>query len=458
MKFCLSATITLVWSALVLTAGASWTAAAHTGGEMPAEPSAGAGDVLESGSEASRRQRETVGPWAFKRIQRAQDALAAEQYEEALAALDEMKPNPKLNSHERAIMWQTYGFVYSARDRYAEAADAFAQSLACGGLADQAQLQTRYSLAQLYLLLERSQDAIRELSEWFAHAHNPSPAAYYLFAMAFVQKGDPVQALRYAERAVERSGGSPSEPWLQLVSALRLQLKQLREAIPVIEQLIVRYPRKQYWLQLSAVYSGLDEPARALAVLELAHRQGLLTEGGELMGLAQLYLYNQIPYRAADVLAEGMRRGAIAADARAYRLLADSLLHARERRQALEPLRRAAELSADGNAYVRLAQVHLEREEWAPAREALAAAIEKGKLTSAGHAYLLLGIASANEQRWAEAEKAFASAQDFEPTETMAAQWLRHLASQRGSDNENAEQVARGIAPPAADAGAQPRT
>lgn len=444
MRFRFGAVIVFAWCmAAFVTTGAAAGAGEERRGAQELSPSVG-----KSGTEASQRQRRTVGPWAYRRLQRAQDALAAEQYEEALAALDEMKPNPKLNSHERALLWQTYGIIYSARDRYAEAADAFARCLAARGLPEEAEMQIRYTLAQLYLLLERHEEAIGEFSQWFARAPNPAPSAYYLFAMAFVQKGDPVEALRYAEIAVERSGGLPSESWLQLVAALRLQLQQLREAIPILEQLIVHYPKKQYWLQLSAVYSGLGESERALAVLELAHRQGLLVEGGELMGLAQLYLYNGIPYRAAEVLADGIRRGVIAGDERTYRLLADSLLHARERERALEPLRKAAELSADGNAYVRLAQLQLEREQWDAARAALEAAIEKGQLSSPGHAYLLLGIANANSQRWAEAEKAFALARTFEPTETSAAQWLRHLASKRDVAGENAEQVARGGSAP----------
>jgi len=264
-----------------------------------------------------------------------------------------------------------------------------------------------------------------------------------------VQKGEKEEALKLARRAVEKGGSEAKEPWLQLVSAILLEQKAYDEVIPVLEQLIVQYPKKTYWLQLSAVYSATDRPDRALAVLELAQRQGMLTQSNELMSLAQLYLYNQIPLKAAEVVEDGLRRGAIPANSRTYQLLADSLLHARERGRALDPLRKSADLSDNGNAYLRLAQVYLEREDWPQARAALDAAIEKGHLTSPGHAYLLLGVANANEKRWNEAERAFVAAQDFEPVQPMAASWLQHLANQRAHEQAAESRIAHDPEPKA---------
>jgi tetratricopeptide (TPR) repeat protein len=388
---------------------------------------------------------EAVQPWAYKRLERAYAALHEERYEDTLAALDEMKDNPKLNGHERSLMWQTYGYVYSARDEYAGAVESFERCLAAGGLAEQAELQTRYNLAQLYVMLERYDDAIGAFDYWFARTRNPAPTAYYMMAMAHVQKGEREAALRWAEKAIEASP-APRESWLQLLVALRLEAKRYAETVPVLDQLLARYPKKNYWVQLSAVYSELGAHEKALATLELAHLQGLLTEGNELMGLAQLYLYNQIPYRAAEVLEEGIESGAIEATSRAWQLLADSWLHARERERALPPLVRAAELAEDGNVYMRLAQVQVEQERWSEARQAIEAALAKGGLDRPGHAHLLLGIACASEKRWSEAEESFHSAERFEETEKVARHWLEHLASQRDVELQEQRQASGGDA------------
>lgn len=372
-----------------------------------------------------------VGAWAAKRIDRAYGELKDERYGEMRLTLDEMRGNPKLNARERALMWQAYAYLHTAQDDYKAAAGDMEQALAAHGLDPTAAMQMRYNLAQIYVLLERPDDAIREFDTWFATAPNPSGTAYYMHAMAHAQKGDKERALGLARQAVEKGGDEPKEAWLQLVASILVEQKQYAEAVPVLQQLIERYPKKTYWLQLSAVYSGLERSEDALAVLELAHEQGMLTQRSERMTLAQLYLYNQIPAKAATVIEQGIADGVIEPDARTYALLADSLLHSRQRDRAVPALQKAAALSADGNAAMRLAQVYLEREDWVDARTALAQAIEKGSLTSPGHAYLLLGIANANEKRWGEAESAFSEAAGFEPVKGSAEYWLKHIAGQR---------------------------
>lgn len=372
-----------------------------------------------------------VGAWAAKRIDRAYAELKDERYDEMRLTLDEMRANPKLNARERALMWQAYAYLHTAQDDYKAAADDMEEALAAHGLDPTAAMQMRYNLAQIYVLLERPDEAIREFDTWFATAPNPSGTAYYMHAMAHAQKGDKNRALDLARTAVEKGGDEPKEAWLQLVASILVEQKQYAEAVPVLQRLIERFPKKTYWLQLSAVYSGLERSDDALAVLELAHEQGMLTQRSERMTLAQLYLYNQIPAKAAAVIEQGIADGVIEPDARTYALLADSLLHSRQRDRAVPALRKAAALSADGNASMRLAQVYLEREDWVDARGALAQAIDKGNLTSPGHAYLLLGIANANQKRWGEAESAFSEAAAFEPVKGSAEYWLKHIAGQR---------------------------
>jgi TolA-binding protein len=399
-----------------------------------ARAAAGAEDVPAPPADAMTEHEVALPPtrpWAAKRIGRAYQELAAERYDEMRLTLEEMRANPKLNTRERSLMWQAFAYLHTGQDDYKSAAGAMEEALGAGGLDPTAAMQMRYNLAQIYVLIERPDDAIREFDIWFATAPNPSGTAYYMLAMAHAQKGDKQQALRLARRAVEKGGGDAKEAWLQLVASLLVEQKEYTAAVPVLQQLIERFPKKSYWLQLSAVYSGLEQPDNALAVLELAYEQGLLTQRSELMTLSQLYLYNQIPARAAAVLDRGIADGVIEPDARTYLLLADSLLHSRQRTRAMEPLQKAADLSDNGNASMRLAQVYLEREDWHQARGALAKAIEKGNLTSPGHAYLLLGIANANQQRWAEAEQNFQAAVTFEPVKGSAEYWLKHLASQR---------------------------
>src|SRR5262245_13988832 len=339
---------------------------------------------------------QAVGEWAYKRLNAAHEALAKSKHGEALQALEEMKGNSHLNDHEKALMWQTYGYIYASQEKYKQATEAFEKCLESGALPDAAQFDTQYNLAQLYVMLERFADAVRVFQDWFAKAQNPSAEAHYVYAVALYQKGDKRTALQQGELALQKAT-KPQESWLQLVLSLYIENQQYPKAIEVSEALVANFPKKSYWLQLSAVYSQVDDYKRALAALALANTQGMLTDDRELTHLAQLYLYNEIPYDAARLLDDGLASGKVEGTAQSWRLLSEAWVNARERTKAEKPLEQAASKSGDGELYVRLAQIQFEREDWGGVRKSLRHALEKGKLFDPGGAHLLLGIASVKD-------------------------------------------------------------
>ncbi len=391
--------------------------------------------ALATPPQSGEREIESVGPWAFKRIERMHGDLRDEKFDYVIETLDEMKRNYKLNSHERALMWQGYGYAYIGMEDYEKAAHALSECIATGGLPEATELHTRYNLAQILVMLERPEPAIAEFEKWFPHARNPSPAAYYMAAMAYMQDGQRRKTIEYVDMAIEKAT-APKESWLQLKNAMLVEEKDFEAAEAVLGELIERFPKKAYWMQLAAIYSETKRHERALTTLEMVYLQGLLDAESEYMTLAQMYLFNQIPYQAAEVLRAGFERGIVKDNAKSWQLLADSWLHARERERALPPMRKAAELAKDGNVYVRLAQLLVEREEWGEARDALERGLAKGELRHPGHAQLLLGIAHANEEQWGEAEVAFAAAKQDEKTEKAAAYWLKQIASKQTPEDQ----------------------
>lgn len=372
------------------------------------------------------RKAQAVSRWAFERLHAAHFALEQEKFDEAEQALQPMLSRNNLSDQEKALMWQALAYVHSAREDHEKAVDAFENSLASGGLPNEAALVITYNLAQLCVILERYERAVELFDLWFAEAARPNAGAHYMYAIAAMQIEQFPKAIAHAEQAVEKSK-APRESYLQLLLALYFEVKDYTKAAGVLSQLAANFPKKIYWKQLSAVHAELGDNAKALATLEIAYLQGLLDEEGELLNLAQLYLYNDLPAQAATVMDEALAAGTVDGDAVAWQILADSWLQARERDKARAPLERAAELSTDGQLYVRLAQIHLGDEEWAAARRALARAMEKGGLRNSGQIQLLLGIAHTGEQHWSEAECAFQAAMRHPDAERMATAWLANL-------------------------------
>ena len=373
------------------------------------------------------RRIESTGKFAFKRLERAQKALSEGRANEALKSLEELRAREaKLSDHEKAMMWQTFAYAYSNQERYAQAAQAFEKCLATNALPPEAVVNARYNLAQLYLVQENYTKAIENFEIWFRSAENPSADAHHMMAAAYSQANRLRQALPHAKKAVTKLA-SPKESWLQLLLSLHIQLQQYGDAVGVIKKLIVSFPKKTYWMQLVTAYTQLEDKKKALATMELAERQGFLTSENEVKNLIQLYLHNDIPYRAAEVIEKAIARGRIPNTVKNQELLANTWLHARERDKATAPLERAADMAGDGNIWVRLGQIHLAQERWGQARAAFGKALQKGGLRDTGNVHLMLGISHASESRWKDARQAFSAAKKYDKTAKSATQWLGHI-------------------------------
>jgi len=364
-----------------------------------------------------------------KRLHEAHEFLKVDDFAKALEVLDGFEMED-LNPYEKAVVYQFRAHAYASQDKYEEASAALKLCLDQQALPPAAQLQARFNLAQMYMMLEHFEEAVREFELWFAETETPSPSGYFMLAMAYYQAGNPEGALEPAEKAVALSD-EPREPWLQLLVALYLSKERWADARPLVEQLVTRFPKKSYWVQLAAVYFSLEEDERSFAVQQLAEAQGLLTTDRELRRLAQMYLYNDLPYRAAGILETSLQEGKVEGDRDAWQILGNSWLAAREFERAIEPLRKAAELSDDGEAWLRIGQVHVQREEWDQAVEAVQHALAKG-LDHGGpntpcHGHLLVGIARYNQERIGAAKVSVGRARACDKTAEMAERWLTFL-------------------------------
>ena len=373
---------------------------------------------------------ETASPKVYKYFQKAYEGLETDNFVLTLEALDKVRGMKKLSAYERSVTWQLYGFVYAGQERYKLALDAFEKCVAAGGLPDAQELQTRYNLGQLYIANEQYQKGVDALESWIQDALNPGPAGYFLIANGYVSMDRYKPALQWAVQGLARMD-KPRESWLALTLALYFEEKEYPKCPPLLEQLVTHFPKKQYWKQLAGLYGELGQEKKQLAAFELAYRQGLLTTNSELTQMAQLFLYHDVPYKAAVLMDKHLESGAVERSAKNWELLANSWIHSREYERSEQPLRTAASLSEDGDLYVRLAQVYFERESWNDARKSLDSAFEKGELKDPGQAYLLLGIANFNAGRSASAERAFRRARKFNKQRKSANQWLRHM--QQGS-------------------------
>lgn len=403
-----------------------------------------------SEEEGGRAQRKTKRVQAaskpvYDKLTEAQELMEAEDLPGALEVMEDLRDD-KLSSYERVLMEQMFGYIYASLEDYPKALGSFERMLQEEDIPDGVRNQTLYSMAQLYMITEEYKKGIDTLKRWFSVVESPGADAYYLLAVAYIQNDDfqaavePAETMmrlakesyarRMAEAAEDPEVEEPDmirESWYTTLLAIYFETKQFEKARDIISELLDIYPKRDYWLQLSGISSELGREWDQLGAMEAAYRQGLLVNENEFENLAQLYMYNGVPIKGAWVVEKAFAEGKLEKTEDSWELLANAYFNAQEMEKSVEPLTRAAELSEDGDLYVRLGQSYLEMARWDKAAESFALALDKGDIRNPGEAALLRGMALFNNNKFEDARAAFRQARRDENTRQSANQWLAYL-------------------------------
>jgi len=357
--------------------------------------------------------------------------LEEEKVDEALAIVDELSERRRLKPPEQAQIHRFRAYIFVSKDQNEKATVEFERSLALQAMDPAAEQVMIYSLAQIYTELGRYDDALALMNRWFAAEQDPKADAYFLKAMILVQQENFRDAAEPADRALALSE-KPKESWLTLHGVIHSQLKNYAKVEETLERLVEIAPKKtQYWMQLAAVQHHLGHEKEALATLQLGYQAGVVSADKDLRQLANLLLLGQQPYECAQVIEAGIARGAIEPDVDAYRLLSNCLIAARETEKAFAPLARGGELAPDGDMFILLGQMHLQRDRFADAIEALERALPKVKREQAGSVHLLMGIAQLGNEQLSDAERSFQLAVGDAKVNRAAESYLKLVEEKR---------------------------
>jgi tetratricopeptide (TPR) repeat protein len=156
-------------------------------------------------------------------------------------------------------------------------------------------------------------------------------------------------------------------------------------------------------------------------------------------------LGKEIPFKAAQVLTQGMEKKIIKESARNLSLLADAFMLAKENNRAIKILEKTAKLSNSAKDHYRLAQIYTERQEWNKALKnvdrALSLQSKVAKLSKTARKpfdhveesdlRVLKGLVLFNLNDLLLAKAEFELATQFKRSEKAASQWLRYIDSER---------------------------
>jgi tetratricopeptide (TPR) repeat protein len=370
-----------------------------------------------------------IPPGSYRAIEFAIEALANDDYSAAEQRLLDISDGSE--AYERAIVYQTLGFVYSQQGPLKRALEAFREALETNALPRAEHANLTHNVGQIYIADEQFELGVEFIARYLEIACEPPPAtAHMLLANAHAQLEQYEPALLQVDLALDKTD-EPLESWLQLKLALHYELADLDACVDTLITLIAMTPESnEYWKQLSGILLQNDNTEDSLAVLALAERQGLLKTERDLKGIANIYVSLDIPYKAGVLLREGLDNGTIEATADNLKYLSDVWIAAHEWDSAEGALRRAASLSSEGDLWARLAQVQIEKEAWQEAKETLSRAVNAG-VSDMGQTQYLLGIAAYEAGDTRTAEGALTEASRYPEFASQSRQWLQHIQDSR---------------------------
>jgi uncharacterized protein HemY len=372
----------------------------------------------------------------YEKLAQAQEAAEAKDWKKARGVLDSMIEaggKKALNSYELANVYNLYAFVYYSAEDYANALKAYENVVAQPDIPLAMEINTKYTIAQLYFVQEDWNRGINALLEWFKVTENPPANAYILLAQGYYQKKDYDKALFNVEKAIgmyHAKDKTPKEQWYNLARFLYFDKDDVPNAVRVLEELLKYYPKKQYWVQLSHMYGEQKKESWQLAAMETAYVQDMLDKGTEQTTMAYLYLNGEVPYKAAMVMDKGLKNESIDPTSKNYEIVGNAWRQAQEIAKAIPAMEQAAAKSDKGELYARLGNVYLDGDQYKKSISSINKGLSRGGVKRPDTARLVLGMAYFNDKQYSKARDAFKVARKDKRSEKYATQWLKYLEAE----------------------------
>ena len=397
-------------------------------------------------AEAETRRTPAMRERVYTRLAEAQECAEVDDVECAQQRLAQVRDMDDLNSYEMAQMWNFYAFIYFGQDNYREAIRAYEMVLQQPDLPLGMETTTMYTLCQLYFQQERYDDSLAMLDRWFGVSEDPGADPYVLRAQLFYSLQrfrEGIEPVRTAIQINQGLGREPQENWYRLLNVFYYELEDYENVIDVLRTMIELWPKREYFVQLSAMYGQEGDDGAQLGLYQVAHEAGWLTRSNELIQMAQLLLQADVPVQAAMIMQDRLEDGTIESNERNWRLLAQSWQLAQDDVRAVPALTRAAGLAEDGTIDINLAQSYQNLYEWEACVESAREGIRKGDLRREDQAYMILGACLFEQKEYTAARNAFEEAADDERSRTNARSWIQYVDSEESRDRELAAALAR---------------
>jgi tetratricopeptide (TPR) repeat protein len=376
-----------------------------------------------------KEEKPTLSPDVIKKLKPAQDALQKDDLDTGLAlAKEALALSTKPYDQQQSLTM--IRFAYGKKKDFPNYA-AIQEQLNDNPLTTDDERNASWrTLAQIYAQQKDYDKAIKYATNWSAHGGGYE-ADSLLWQVYLVQK-DCEHGIVPLERAA--ASHDPTEIELRQENSCYYQLKQDAKREAVMEQLVAKYPKRDYYYDLRLIYEDEKMDPRAMFnVLRLIYDKGYMTRESEFVKYADQAIDFGAPNEALAAMNKGKELDAvkfIAASDHNSQLLAQAKQQAAEDKKGIAAEDKSAAAGKNGEADVKVGLGYLGLGDYQKAVDAITRGLSAdrvGRVRRVDEANMNLGIAYLKLGKTEEAKAAFTAAK-ADPRMTKAANlWLETL-------------------------------
>ena len=383
--------------------------------------------VLSAGQVAyAAEKKQTVSDEVVKFLKPAQDAVQKGDFDLAIAKAKEGLAVSK-KPYDKETSLRLLGFAIGKKQDYAAYADVLEQLNTIETVSDEERKKSYKPLAQIYANLKEYDKALVSANKW-AEAGGGSEA-YGLLATLYLIQKDFKGAIAALEKSTE--GREATEAELKQENYCYYTLGDKAKRMAVMELLVAKYPKREYFTDLIGVYQEQNYNERVmLNVYRFGLERDYLSRESEFVDYADIAFNVGAPAESYKVVQLGVDKGIVklvSATDRNSKLLAQAKAGAAEDRRDIAKQDKEVQIRKNGDADVKLGLAYLSLGDAEKAVEALQRGLSPERMKDVKRvddAYMTLGISYLRLGKKEEAAKAFTSAQATGAMAKAAALWL----------------------------------
>jgi tetratricopeptide (TPR) repeat protein len=369
-----------------------------------------------------------------KRVTRALELVANDQYAEGIEGLKSVLESSS-DDYIKSVVSMNVASAYAQQNNYKASLPYFEDALKYGeGNLDHDRLQAlRQNVASLFYSIGKKQEALEVIQTWIKKSIKDDPKSYVLLAVIYAEMGKYRDAVCPAYYAVETQS-TPNKQYYSLLLVSHYELKDIVGSAVILKEMVTTFPEeKSYWRQLASLYLSLDNVKEALALMEMLYLKGGFDSESDYKTLSSLFAYEEIPYRSAQILEEGVNKGIVKTEEKNWRQIASSYRVSKEIDKAIDAYGKTADLAKDGEEYLTQAELFFEKEQWRDSIKALEKALDKG-VDDKGRAYFTKGSALASLGQCKNAVATLEDATKYSKWRTRANAWIDYINERLKTD------------------------